>query len=176
MTVVAIFRFSSCLALAVLASAYVTVLLAIIPCGFFFNFVAPSATAETFRMEKLTGCFLMLMHSAFFSIGSLVGSLVGGAPSTVGSSSSLGLSRDSWYWNACGLVTLEDLFAVRASNSYTGASIATARSAGPETRRSWYSQSEQDWYCPRLVCALVNTGHVRIHGLRRGDCFCIQPV
>ena len=98
------------------------------------------------------------------------------SPSIVGSSSSLGLSRDSWYWNACGLVTLEDLFAVRASNSYTGASIVTARSAGPGTRRSWYSQSEQDWYCPRLVCALVNTGHVRIHGLRRGDCFCIQPV
>ena len=80
LTVVAIFRFSSCLALAVPASAYVTVLLEIIPCGFFFNFVAPSATAETFRMEKLTGYFLILMHSAFFSIGSLVGSLVGGAP------------------------------------------------------------------------------------------------
>ncbi|HCV85211.1 MAG TPA: hypothetical protein DGB85_01290 [Deltaproteobacteria bacterium] len=78
--IAAIFRFSSYLALVVLAPAYVTVLLAIIPCSFFFNFVAPSVTAETFRMEKLTGCFLMLMHSAFFSAEPLVGSIVGVTP------------------------------------------------------------------------------------------------
>ncbi|MGA0259346.1 MAG: MFS transporter [bacterium] len=70
--------FSPCLALAVLAPTYLLMLLAVIPCGFFFGLVAPSATAETFRMEKLTGRFLMPMHSAFFSIGSLVGSVVGG--------------------------------------------------------------------------------------------------
>ena len=70
--------FSSCLALAVLAPTYLLVLLAVIPCGFFFGLVAPSATAETFRMEKLMGRFLMPMHSAFFSIGSLLGSMVGG--------------------------------------------------------------------------------------------------
>ena len=58
--------FSSCLALAVLAPTYLLMLLAVIPCGFFFGLVAPSATAETFRMEKLVGRFLMPMHSAFF--------------------------------------------------------------------------------------------------------------
>ena len=70
--------FSSCLALAVLAPTYLLMLLAVIPCGFFFGLVTPSATAETFRMEKLMGRFLVPMHSAFFSIGSLVGSVVGG--------------------------------------------------------------------------------------------------
>ena len=44
----------------------------------------------------LTGCFLMLMHSAFFSIGSLVGSLVGGALVQLE-------VPTHWVWGGCSL-------------------------------------------------------------------------
>ena len=74
----AMFAFSPSLVGMVLSPSYLWLLLGSLPCGFFFGLLAPSAAAETFRMEQRTGRYLLPVQQAFFSIGSLIGSLLGG--------------------------------------------------------------------------------------------------
>ena len=133
-------------------SHYLLMLLAVIPCGFFFGLVAPSATAETFRMEKLTGRFLMPMHSAFL-LDRISRRLSGWRLFTpIGSAGSLGLSDHGWKWNVCELVTLEDLSTGRAPSPNPGASIALARPKSTRFRGTRCTEFEYDWCGARLVC------------------------